>query len=84
MSNFLAKLPIEDQTKETFDSLDEEVLQVEEDIWRMYFNNASNQKGFGVCILPVSLEGAHTQIFVKLDYDITNNVAKYEASIIGI
>ena len=28
---------------ETFDFPDEEVLQVEEDVWTMYFDGASNQ-----------------------------------------
>jgi len=40
----------------------------------MYFDGASNQKGFRAGILLVSLEGAHTSISVKLDFDVTNKL----------
>jgi len=63
---------------------DEEVLQVEEDLWTMYFNGASNHKGFEVGILLVSPEGAHTPISVKLDFEVNNKVAEHEACIIGL
>jgi len=48
ISNFLADLLIEDQQEKPFDLPDEEVLRVEEDIWVMYFDGTSNQKGFEV------------------------------------
>ena len=50
----------------------------------MYFKGVSNQKGFGVDILLVSPLGAHTPIPVKLDFEVTNNVAEHEADIIGL
>jgi len=37
---------MEDQEEVTFDFPYEGVLQVEDDIWTMYFDKASNQKGF--------------------------------------
>ena len=50
----------------------------------LYVDRASNKKGFGVGILLVSLEGAHTTISVKLDFKVTNNVVEYKASIVGL
>ena len=50
----------------------------------VYFDGASNQKGFGVDMPLVLLEGAHIAISIKLDFKVTNNKAKYEAYIIGL
>ena len=69
-------MPRKDQKEETFDFLNEGVLQVEKDMQRMYFSEASNQKGFGVGILLVSPKWGQTPISVKLDFDVTNNVAE--------
>jgi len=57
---------------------------VEEDLWTMYFYRAFNQKGFGAGIILVLSEEAHIPISVKLDIDVTNNMAEYEACIRGL
>ena len=49
----------------------------------MYFDGASNKKWFRVGILLVSLGETHTLILVKLDFKVTNNIAEYEAYIMG-
>jgi len=56
----------------------------EEDAWSLYFDGSSNQRGCGVGILLVSPGEEHTPISVKLDFDVTNNAAEYEACIIGL
>jgi len=76
---FWADLPTEDLWEEDFDVPNEEILHVKEDLWMMYFNGASNQKGFRVGILLVLLKGAHIPISVKLDFKVTNNMEQYEA-----
>ena len=48
----------------------------------MYFDEASNQKGYGVEIVLVYLDGARASFIVKLNFTITNNVSKYKACII--
>jgi len=48
MSIFLADLPIEYIKEESFNFSNEEVLQVEEDMWTMFIDGAWNKKGFGV------------------------------------
>ena len=50
----------------------------------MYFNGNSNQNGFGVGSLLVSPEEAHTLISIKLDFEVINNTAEYEAYIIKL
>jgi len=57
---------------------------VEEDVWTMSFVRASNQKGFKARILLVSAEGAHTHILLKVDFEITNNVAVHADCIIEL
>jgi len=48
VSNVLADLWTKDQWEEHLDLLDEEIRQVEEDLWTMYFDGASDKKGFGL------------------------------------
>ena len=78
----MAELPAKDQKEEAFDFPDEGVLWVEKDMSTMYFDGASNKKGFEVGIPLVYSEGVHTLILVKLDFELISNMTKYEASII--
>jgi len=50
----------------------------------MYFDGASNQKGFRAGVLLVSPEGVHTSISIKLDFENINNIVEYEACVIGM
>ena len=59
-------------------------MMTEEDSWSLYFDRASNKQGCGVGVLLISPQGEHTPISVKLDFDVTNNGAEYEACIIGL
>ena len=56
----------------------------EDDSWILYFDGASNQKGCGAGVLLVSPNEEHIPISVKLDFDVTNNAAEYEACIVGL
>ena len=77
----------------SFDFPDEDlmtVLQIEEeespkkDGWRMYFDGASNALGHGVEAVLISPKGNHCPFTAKLSFDCTNNVAKYEACVLGL
>ena len=77
----------------SFDFLDEDlmiVLQIEEEEspgesgWKMYFDGASNALGCGVRAMLISLEGNHCPFTAKLSFNCTNNVAKYEACVLGL
>ena len=77
----------------SFDFSDEDlmvVLQIEEeespaeDRWKTYFDGASNALGRGVGAILISPEGNHCPFTAKLSFDSTNNVAEYEASVMGL
>ena len=63
--------------------IDEEKT-LEEDGWKMYFDGASNALGCGVGAVLISLEGNHCSFTAKLSFDCTNNVAEYEACVLGL
>ena len=56
----------------------------EEDRWKMYFNGASNALGRDVGAVLISPEGNHCPFTVKLSFDCTNNVAEYDACVLGL
>ncbi|XP_070004448.1 uncharacterized protein [Nicotiana sylvestris] len=69
---------------------DEEVSFVGEDItkayngWRMFFDGAANFKGVGIRAILVSETNQHYPMFAKLRFPCTNNMAEYEACILGL
>ena len=50
----------------------------------MYFDGASNALGRGVGAVLISSEGNHCPFTAKLSFDCTNNVAEYEACVLGL
>ncbi|XP_015169908.1 uncharacterized protein [Solanum tuberosum] len=69
---------------------DEEVAFVGEDIseaypsWRVFFDGAANHQGKGIGAVLVSEFGQHYPMAAKLRFDCTNNMAEYEACILGL
>ncbi|XP_070023405.1 uncharacterized protein [Nicotiana sylvestris] len=69
---------------------DEEVSFVGEDIaksydsWRMFFDGAANFKGVGIGAVLVSDTGQHFFASANLRFPYTNNMAEYEACIMGL
>ncbi|XP_070011122.1 uncharacterized protein [Nicotiana sylvestris] len=69
---------------------DEEVSFIGEDIvesydgWRMFFDGATNFKGVGIGAVLVSETGQHYPVPAKLRFPCTNNMAEYEACILGL
>ena len=84
VAEHLAELPVEFMKGEKFLFPDEEVTRIEESLWKMYFDGAANQKGYGVGVILVAPAGAHIPLAIKLKYTSTNNTAEYEACILGI
>ncbi|MFG1554830.1 ribonuclease HI family protein, partial [Staphylococcus aureus] len=52
--------------------------------WMMLFDGASNMMGHGIGAILISPEGQYVPITARLGFDCTNNVAEYEACIMGI
>ncbi|XP_070045033.1 uncharacterized protein [Nicotiana tomentosiformis] len=69
---------------------DEELTFVGEDIaetydgWRIFFDGASNFKGLGIGSVLVLETGQHYPVSTKLRFLCTNNMAEYEACILGL
>ncbi|XP_070010011.1 uncharacterized protein [Nicotiana sylvestris] len=69
---------------------DEEVSFIGEDIaesydsWRMFFDGAANFKGVGTGAVVVSETGQRYPVCAKLRFPCTNNMAEYEACILGL
>ncbi|XP_031392416.1 uncharacterized protein LOC116204461 [Punica granatum] len=88
IADHLAEFPIEDNTPIDPDFPNEGILQVdsEEDspTWKMYFDGAVNSTGSGISAVLISPDGRHYPVAVKIDFPCTNNVAEYEACILGL
>ena len=63
------------------DFLDEDILDIELGAWKMYFNEAVNKYGNGIGVLLITPKRSHIPLVVKLNFEATNNMAKYEACI---
>ncbi|XP_070015067.1 uncharacterized protein [Nicotiana sylvestris] len=69
---------------------DEEVSFVGEDIteaydsWRMFFDGAANFRRVGIRAVLVSEMGEHYPVSTKLRFPCTNNMAEYEAYVLGL
>jgi hypothetical protein len=53
-------------------------------MWKMFFNGASSKEGDGAGVVFVSPCQDTIPFFYKLEFEATNNVAEYEALILGI
>ena len=77
----------------SFDFPDEDLMAVlqiekkessEEEWWKMYFDEASNALGYDVGIVLISPKRNRYPFIAKLSFDCTNNVAEYEACVMGL
>ncbi|XP_021751464.1 uncharacterized protein LOC110717134 [Chenopodium quinoa] len=83
VSNFLADFPLEDSTPVQENEFPyEELFVTEDDTWILHFDGASNQRGCGIGVLLVSPNEEHIPISIKLDFNVTNNAAEYEACVV--
>ena len=93
IADFLVERANEEYEPMSFEFPDEDlmaVLQIEkeespkEEGWKMYFDGASNALGRGVGAVLISPNGNHYPFTRKLSFDCTNNVAEYEACVLGL
>ena len=91
MANHLAENPVDEEYEplKTYFN-DEEVSFVGEDItkaypgWRIFCDGVANHQGKGIGAVLVSKSGQHYPMAVKLQFNFTNNMAEYEACILGL
>ncbi|PKI61784.1 hypothetical protein CRG98_017834 [Punica granatum] len=88
IADHLAEFPIKDSTSINPDFPDEGILQVEgeeEKPWcKMYFDGAVNSAGSDIGAVLISPDGRYYPVAAKIDFPCTNNVAEYEACILGL
>ena len=66
------------------DFSDEDIMGIEVESWKMYFDGATNQNGSGIGVLLISPKGTHIPFFGRLNFPATNNTTEYEACIMGL
>ncbi|KAK5775914.1 hypothetical protein PVK06_043870 [Gossypium arboreum] len=92
IADFLASRVLEDYEPLTFDFPNEDLMYVaatqedtlEDHPWKLNFDGVSNAVGNGIGAVLISPNGDHYPFTCKLDFDCTNNMAEYEACIMGI
>ncbi|KAG8493230.1 hypothetical protein CXB51_010553 [Gossypium anomalum] len=92
IADFLASRALEDYEPLNFDFPNEDLIYVaiteenprEGRPWKLNFDGVSNAMGNGIGAVLVSPNGDHYPFTSKLDFDCTNNMAEYEACIMGI
>ncbi|XP_075077292.1 uncharacterized protein LOC142164028 [Nicotiana tabacum] len=91
LADYLAENPVDgDYEPLTTYFPHEEVLFAREDIaelyrgWRMFFDGAANFKGVGIGAVLISKSGKHYPASTKIRFSCTNNMAEYEACVLGI
>ena len=84
IAEHLAEHPIGCEEDREFSFPNENIMEVVEDQWKLYFDGATNMKGYGVGIVLVSPNGDHTPLAVKFNFNSTNNTAEYETCILGM
>ena len=62
----------------------EDIMKIEVESWKMYFNGANNQNGSGIRVLLISPKGTHISFSGRLNFPATNHATKYEACIMGL
>ncbi|XP_075640645.1 uncharacterized protein LOC142612434 [Castanea sativa] len=66
------------------DFLDEDIMGIEVESLKMYFDGVINQNGSGIGVLLISPKGTHIPFSGRLNFPATNNVTEYEACIMGL
>ncbi|KAG8500352.1 hypothetical protein CXB51_004142 [Gossypium anomalum] len=92
IADFLASRALEDYEPLNFNFPNEDLMYVaiaegdmpEDHSWKLNFDGASNAVGNRVGAVLISPNGDHYLFTCKLDFDCTNNMAEYEACIMGI
>ncbi|KAL1364401.1 hypothetical protein AAHE18_03G215500 [Arachis hypogaea] len=60
------------------------VIDIKVDYWKLYFDGSKHKDGAGVGILIISPEGILSEFLFELKYPCSNNMAEYEALILGL
>ena len=59
-------------------------ISEESEVWTMFFDGACTKESTGAGIVFISPSKEKTQLSFKLDFQVTNNIAEYEALLLGL
>ena len=77
----LAHCSLEEAEEIQGDFPDEDIMGIDLESWKMYFDGATNQNGSGIGVLLISPKGTHIPFSSRLNFPATNNATEYEAFI---
>ena len=66
------------------DFRDEDIMGIEVESWKMYFDGATNQSGSGIGVLLISPKGTRIPFSGRLNFPVTNNATEYKACYMGL
>ena len=66
------------------DFRDEDIMGIKVELWKMYFDEATNQNGSGIGVLLISSKGTYIPFSGKLNFPATNNATEYKACYMGL
>ena len=84
IADHLAHCSLEEAEEIQRDFSDEDIMGIEVESWKMYFDGATNQNGSGIGVLLISPKGTHIPFFGRLNFPTTNNATEYKACIISL
>src|SRR3954470_15950016 len=91
LADHLAHQPLEEYQSMKFDFPDEDIMKLDDnegpepgERWTLTFDGASNAMGHGIGAVLTSPRQTHIPFTARICFDCTNNVAEYEACIMGL
>ncbi|XP_037494729.1 uncharacterized protein Mb2253c-like [Jatropha curcas] len=84
MAEFLAENPVTDDELWELEFPDEHLLCIETGVWKLYFDGSANRNGARAGIVIEAPDGEVTTMCKRLLFSVTNNMAEYEACIMGM
>ena len=84
IADHLAHCSLEEAEEIQRDFSDEDIMGIEVESWKMYFDGATNQNGSGIGVLLISPKGTHIPFFSRFNFPTTNNATEYKACIISL
>src|SRR3989441_1770466 len=84
VADFLAENPVEDTEEWELSFPDEHLMAVKDEVWKLFFDGSANRNGAGAGVVSETPSGEVITICKKLMFPVTNNMAEYEACIIGL
>ena len=84
VADFLAQNPLTDEEEWELEFPNEYLGTIEVQGWKMHFDGVVNSRGAGIGVILITPEGEMIPMAKRLEFEVTNNQAEYEACIFGL